>query len=171
MSLVVRTAEPGDRRALELLLAALMREHQRTYPDAYPTLPPDEAAALYATSYVPRLTQDPGLVAVLAVDRAPVGLLVGEVSVRVVGRPATVGFIEWFYVEPESRGLGIGRALIRAGLSIARTHGVTHFECRSVPGDKQWQRRGWQETARHYVAPFAQVAAWVELEEEHHGSA
>ncbi len=171
MSLVIRTAEPGDRRGLELLLAALMREHQRTYPDVYPALPPDEAAALYATSYVPRLTQDPGLVAVLAVDRAPVGLLVGEVSVRVVGRPATVGFIEWFYVEPESRGLGIGRALMRAGLSIARTHGVTHLECRSVPGDKQWQRRGWQETARHYVAPFAQVAAWVELEEEHHGSA
>ena len=171
MSLVIRTAEPGDRRNLELLLAALIREHQRTYPDAYPNLPPEEAAALYVTSYVPRLTQDPGLVAVLAVDRAPVGCLVGEVSVRVVGRPATVGFIEWFYVEPESRGLGIGRALMRAGLSIARAHGVTHLECRSVPGDKQWQRRGWQETARHYAAPFAHVAAWVGFEEDTNGSA
>jgi GNAT superfamily N-acetyltransferase len=171
MSLVIRTAEPGDRRHLELLLAALMREHQRTYPDAYPNLPPEEAAALYAAAYVERLPEDPSLVAVLAVDRAPVGCLVGEVSARIVGRPATVGFIEWFYVEPESRGLGIGRALMRAGLSIARAHGVTHLECRSVPGDKQWQRRGWQETARHYAAPFAQVAAWVGLEEDTNGSA
>jgi GNAT superfamily N-acetyltransferase len=171
MSLIIRTAEPGDRRNLELLLAALIREHQRTYPGAYPALPPDEAAALYATSYMPRLTQDPGLVAVLAIDRAPVGCLVGEVSARIVGRPATVGFVEWFYVEPESRGLGIGRALLRAGLRIVRTYGVTHLECRSVPGDKQWQRRGWQETARHYVAPVAQVAAWLGLEEDSNGSA
>jgi GNAT superfamily N-acetyltransferase len=169
VSLVVRTAEPDDRRALELLLAALMREHQRTYPGAYPTLPPEEAATLYAASYVPRLMQDPGLVAVLAVDRAPVGLLVGEVSARVVGQPAMVCFVEWFYVEPDSRGLGIGRALVRAGLTILRAHGVTHLECRSVPGDKQWQRRGWQETARDYVAPFAHVARWVDLEEQGNG--
>jgi GNAT superfamily N-acetyltransferase len=171
MSLVIRTAEAGDRRHLELLLAGLMREHQRTYPDAYPTLPPEEAAALYAAAYAERLPNDPSLVAVLAVDRAPVGCLVGEVSTRIVGRPATVCFVEWFYVEPESRGLGIGRALIRAGMSILRAHGVTHLECRSVPGDKQWQRRGWQETARHYAAPFAQVAAWVGLEENTNGSA
>jgi hypothetical protein len=40
-----------------------------------------------------------------------------------------------------------------------------------VPGDKQWQRRGWRETARHYAAPFAQVAAWVGFEEDTNGSA
>jgi GNAT superfamily N-acetyltransferase len=171
MSLVIRTADPGDASYLQALLAALMREHQRTFPDTYPILPPAEAAALYATAYAPRLTQDPSLVAVLAVDRAPVGLLVGEVTARVVGRPATVCFVEWFYVAPESRGCGIGRALVRAGMTILRAHGVTHLECRSVPGDKQWQRRGWRETARHYVAPFEQVAAWVDLEEHDNGRA
>jgi GNAT superfamily N-acetyltransferase len=170
MSLVIRTAESGDRRALELLLAALMREHQRAYPDAYPALPPEAAAALYATSYMPRLTQDPSLVAVLAVDRAPVGCLVGEVSVRVVGQPATVCFVEWFYVEPESRGLGIGRALGRAGMTILRAHGVTHVECRSVPGDKQWSRRGWKEIARSYVASMAHMDAWLGLEEHPNGT-
>jgi len=166
VSLIVRPAEPGDRRHLELLLAALMREHQRNFPGAYPVFQPDGAAALYATSYAARLGTDSRLVAVLAVDRAPVGCLVGEVTTRAVGRPATVCFVEWFYVEPESRGLGIGRALIRAGMTILRTHGVTHLECQSVPGDRQWQRRGWQETARRYVAPFAHVARWVELEEQ-----
>ena len=166
MTLVVRTAEPGDRHGLELLLAALMREHQRTYPAAYPVMPPEEAAALYAASYAARLGEDPRLVAVLAADRAPVGCLVGEVSTRTVGQPATVCFVEWFYVEPESRGLGIGRALVRAGLTVLREHGVTHVECRSVPGDRQWQRRGWQETARYYVAPMAQVTAWAGPDEE-----
>jgi len=171
MTLVVRTAEPGDRHGLELLLAALMREHQRSYPAAYPVMPPEEAAALYAASYAARLGEDPRLVAVLAADRAPVGCLVGEVSTRTVGRPATVCFVEWFYVEPESRGLGIGRALVRAGLTILEAHGVTHVECRSVPGDRQWQRRGWQETARYYVAPMMQVTAWAGLEESGNGSA
>ncbi len=82
-----------------------------------------------------------------------------------VGWPATICFVEWFYVEPEARGQGIGRALVRAGLERLAAHGVTHVECQSVPGDRQWQRRGWQETARRYVAPYADVARWVALEE------
>jgi ribosomal protein S18 acetylase RimI-like enzyme len=165
MSLVIRTAEPGDVRYLEALLAGLMREHQARYPDAYPKLPPEDAAALYAAAYVARLLRDPSLVVVLAVDRAPVGVLVGEVTTRVVGRPATVCFVEWFYVAPESRGVGIGRALIRAGMTILRAHGVTHIEIASAPGDLQWARRTWRETSRRYVAPMEHVDAWVGLEE------
>jgi len=167
VSLVLRTAEPGDRHALELLLAALMREHQARYPDAYPRFQPEVAAAFYATAYAARLSHDPNLVAVLAVDRAPVGVLVGEVTVRPVGQPATVGFVEWFYVTPESRGLGIGPALIRVALALVRPRGVTHIEVASVPGDRQWQRRGWRETSRRYMAPVADVAAAVRLEEHH----
>jgi len=169
VSLVIRTAEPSDRHNLELLLAALMREHQRTFPAAYPVFPHvEEAAAYVAAGYAERLAHDSSLVAVLAADRAPVGLLVGEVCARPVGRPATVCFVEWFYVEPPARGQGIGRELVRAGLTILRTHGVTHVECQSVPGDRQWQRRGWQETARRYVAPFGDVATWCGLEEHDH---
>jgi len=168
MSLVVRTAEPGDRRAVELLLAALMREHQARFPDAYPQVQPEVAAALYAASYAARLPNDSRLVAVLAVDRAPVGCLVGEVTTRAVGQPATVGFVEWFYVQPESRGLGIGRAIVQVALAMVRPLGVTHIEVQSVPSDRQWQRRGWTETARRYVAPFDHVARWVEFEEHNH---
>jgi GNAT superfamily N-acetyltransferase len=165
MSHLVRTAEPGDRPALEGLLAALMREHQGTFPAAYPHFAPVEDAANLLTLYAPRLAQDPSLVAVLAVDRAPVGLLVGEVVARPVGRPATVGFVEWFYVVPEARGQGIGRDLVRAALALVRPYGVTHIEIASVPGDRQWHRRGWRETSRHYVAPVEQVTAWAALEE------
>jgi len=166
MSLTIyRAATPVDGHALEMLLARLMREHQQRYPGAYPTLPPDAGAAQSAAGYAPRLGTDPRLVAVLAVDRAPVGCLVGDVLTRAVGQPATVCFVEWFYVEPEARGRGIGRALVRAGLQALAPLGVTHIECQSVPGDRQWARRGWQETARRYVAPCADVAKWVALEE------
>lgn len=169
MSLTIyRAAAAADAHALELLLARLIREHESQFPGAYPTLPPDEAAARFAAGYAPRLGSDPGLVAVLAADRAPVGCLVGEVLTRPVGRPATVCFVEWFFVEPDARGQGVGRALVRAGLRALAVLGVTHIECQSVPGDRQWQRRGWQETARRYVAPFADVARWVALEELDH---
>ena len=166
MSLVIRLAEPGDRRNLELLLAALMREHQARFPGAYPYFPsPEEAAAYIAAGYAARLEHDLRLVAVLAVDRAPVGCLVGEVVARAVGRPATVCHVDWFYVEPDARGQGIGRRLVRAGLGVLQTHGVSHVECMSVPDDRQWQRRGWRETGRRYCAPFEDVAQWVGLEE------
>jgi len=166
MSLVIRPAEPGDRRALGLLLARLMREHQHAYPGAYPAFQSEEAAAHFAARYAPRLGIDPHLVAVLAVDRAPVGCLVGEVTTRAVGRPATVCFVEWFFVEPEDRGRGIGRALVHAGLRHCAAHGVTDIECQSVPGDRQWARRGWAETARRYAAPFGHVAAWAAFKED-----
>jgi len=169
MSLVIRLAEPGDRRALELLLGGLMREHQAAFPEAYPHFAsPEAAAAFFAGGYAVRLEHDSRLVAVLAVDRAPVGCLVGEVVGRAVGRPATVCHVDWFVVAPEARGQGIGRRLVRAGLAVLATHGVTHIECLSAPGDRQWQRRGWRETARRYVAPCEDVAKWVDLEELPH---
>jgi len=90
---------------------------------------------------------------------------VGEVVARPVGQPATVGFVEWFYVTPENRGQGIGRAIIRVALARVQPLGVTHIEVASVPGDRQWARRGWRETARRYMAPVAQVTAWVSLED------
>ena len=170
MSLVIRSAEPGDRHILELLLAALMREHQAAFPAAYPRFRPDEAAAHFAAGYAPRLGTDPSMVAVLAGDRAPVGLLVGEVVARVVGRPATVGFVEWFYVTPDARGQGIGRRIIRAALALVWPLGVTHIEVAAAPGDTQWHRRGWRETARRYVAPVEHVDAWVGLEDTAHDS-
>jgi len=165
MSLLIRLAEPGDEQYLARLLAALLREHQAAFPQAYPVFPPEDAAAYLAARYAPRCGTDPSLVAVLAVDRAPVGLLVGEVVARPVGQPATVGFVEWFYVTPENRGQGIGRAIIRVALARVQPLGVTHIEVASVPGDRQWARRGWRETARRYMAPVPQVTAWVGLED------
>lgn len=38
-----------------------------------------------------------------------------------------IGYIEGWYVDPDARGKGIGRALIRAGEVWARSHGCSEF--------------------------------------------
>jgi GNAT superfamily N-acetyltransferase len=162
MSLVVRVATPLDRRALETLCAMLLREHQHRFPHAYPVLPPDAAAAVYATEWQRRLDTDPTSLVWLAADRAPVGFLAAEVWTRPVGQPTAVLYAEWFYVVPDCRGQGIGVALQRLLIDACRQRGLTHVECQTVAGDRQWQRRGWTEVASRYMRPVDALAADVE---------
>jgi GNAT superfamily N-acetyltransferase len=161
MSLSIRAATPLDRRALEGLCAMLLREHQQRFPSCYPALPPDRAAAHYAAEWQRRLESDPTCLVWLAADRAPVGFLAGEVWTRPVGQPTAVWFGEWMYVVPECRGEGIGLALFRALIAACRARGLTHVECLSTAGDRQWQRRGWTETACRYTRPVEALAADV----------
>jgi GNAT superfamily N-acetyltransferase len=154
---LIRPATPGDASALEMLCAGLFREHEARHPDAYPPDDPLRAAAHYAGVYRHRLAGDPSCLVWLAVDRAPVGFLAAEVWTRAVGQPTTVCFVEWWYVLPEARGQGIGRALeARLGAEL-QARGVTHVELQSVPSDRQWQRRGWRVASVRYVRPVAEV--------------
>jgi GNAT superfamily N-acetyltransferase len=162
MSLIIRAATALDHRALERLCAALLREHQQRYPECYPALPPDTAAARYAAEWQRRLDSDPTCLVWLADDRAPVGFLAGEVWTRPVGQPTAVLYAEWMYVVPECRHQGIGLALIRHLVAACRTRGLTHVECQTVAGDRQWQRRGWTETQRRYMRSVEALAADVE---------
>jgi GNAT superfamily N-acetyltransferase len=162
MSLVVRAATALDRRALELLCAALLREHQQRYPHAYPALPPDTAAAHYAADWQRRLDTDPTCLVWLATDRAPVGFLAAEVWTRPVGQPTAVLFGEWMYVAPECRGQGIGLLLFGQLIAACRARGLTHVECQTVMGDRQWARRGWTATATRYMRPLEDLAADVD---------
>ncbi len=159
MSLVIRAAEPGDVRGLEQLCALLLREHQQRFPHCYPALPPDTAAAQYAAEWRQRLeAKDLTCLVWLAVDRAPVGFLAGEVWRRPVGQPTHVLFAEWLYVAPEARHQGIALALFRHLIAACRAHGLTHVECLTVVGDPQWQRRGWTATATRYMRPVEDLA-------------
>jgi GNAT superfamily N-acetyltransferase len=162
MSLVVRAATALDRRALEGLCAALLREHQQRHPHTYPALPPDAAAALYAAEWQRRLESDPTCLVWLAADRAPVGFLAAEVWTRPVGQPTAVLYGEWMYVVPEWRGQGVGLALFRLLVAACRARGLTHVECQTVAGDRQWERRGWTEVARRYMRPVDALATDVE---------
>jgi GNAT superfamily N-acetyltransferase len=162
MSLTIRAAGPMDRHALEGLCADLLREHQQRFPDVYPTLPPDAAAAMYAAEWARRLDGDPTCLVWLAMDRAPVGFLAVDVWTRPIGQPTAVAFGEWFYVAPAHRGQGISLALVRQLVSTCTARGITHVECLTVSGDRQWQRRGWTEVARRYMRSVEDLGGDIE---------
>jgi GNAT superfamily N-acetyltransferase len=154
---LIRPATPGDAHALEMLCAGLFREHEARHPDAYPPDDPMRAATHYAGVYRHRLADDPNCLVWLAVDRAPVGFLAAEVWTRAVGQPTTVCFVEWWYVLPEARGHGIGRALEARCAAELQARGITHVELQSVPSDRQWQRRGWRVVSVRYARAVADV--------------
>jgi GNAT superfamily N-acetyltransferase len=66
------------------------------------------------------------------------------------------------YVRPECRGQGIGLLLIRHLITACRARGLTHVECQTVAGDRQWARRGWTQTAARYMRPVDALAADVD---------
>jgi GNAT superfamily N-acetyltransferase len=162
MSLTIRAAGPMDRHALEGLCAQLLREHQERFPDVYPKLPPDAAAALYAAEWARRLEDDPTCLVWLAVDRAPVGFLAAGLWTRPIGQPTAYCFAEWIYVVPDARGQGISLALLRQLVTACNARQITHIECLAVPGDQQWQRRNCTEVARRWMRPVDALAADVE---------
>jgi GNAT superfamily N-acetyltransferase len=85
-----------------------------------------------------------------------------ELGSRPIGQPTAYCFGEWLYVAPEARGQGISLALFRQLVRACTARGITHVECQTVAGDRQWQRRGWTETARRYMRPVDQLAGDVE---------
>ena len=146
--MVVRAATPGDVPVLRAMLRALITEHETRYPDAYPRLPPEEAATHYAAEWGRRIGNDSTCGAWLATDRDTRGFLAGEVWSRAVGEPPVSFFVEWVYVVPEHRKTGVSRALFRLGLlPFCQRHGIDVVEGRTVPSDTQWTRRGWTNTA------------------------
>jgi GNAT superfamily N-acetyltransferase len=146
---LIRAATAGDAGMLATMLGALLHEHQHHYPDTYPRLDPERAAAFYGTEWARRLDADPACHAWLATDRDCRGFLAGEVWARPVGEPPAAFFVEWIYVVPEHRKSGLARALFRDGLlPYCRRHGIDVVEGRTVPGDTQWTGRGWAQTAQ-----------------------
>jgi GNAT superfamily N-acetyltransferase len=145
---IVRAATPRDVPALRAMLQALITEHERRYPDAYPRLEPETAAPHYAAEWERRLGTDSTCGVWLATDRDTRGFLAGEVWSRSVGEPPVSFFVEWVYVVPEHRKSGVSRALFREGLiPFCQRHGIEIVEGRTVPGDTQWTERGWTNTA------------------------
>lgn len=96
---------------------------------------------------------DTSVYTTLAVDPAhdnPLGFLAGWIEERRIGAPHHYWMADHLYVVPEARGLGVGTALILAGMTHARQVGCTVLECIAVAGDTQWARRGWTPTLTRY---------------------
>lgn len=115
-STIIREAEPGDETAIAELMAQL-------WHDGVTEEFKREAACLIQTGIYGTL---PGVI-FLAIneDGGAAGFL--QVGLRShadgcdVSRP--VGFIEGWFVRPESRGLGIGRALVSAAQQWSHKQG------------------------------------------------
>ena len=82
-----------------------------------------------------------------------VGAAFGDAAVR--DQPAHLNFV---YVEPERRGEGIGRELVRAFAAAASAEGAEHVvldvDTTNVLARAVWQRLGFVEFARRLVAPL-----------------
>ena len=108
---------------------------------------------------IDQLLATPGLVALAWVDGEPAGF--AEISVRtdhVEGTAASpVPYLEGWYVRPEHRRSGVGRALLAFAEEWARDHGFTELASDTDPPNTLsialHQRLGFREVGRsvHFV--------------------
>ena len=71
---------------------------------------------------------------VLLGGKGPVGIALMCVRRQIfTGEPDA--YLQELYVAPETRGQGLGRALLEAAMDLARERGATHFELTTSTGD------------------------------------
>ncbi len=70
--------------------------------------------------------------------------------------PAETVLMNDLYVDPNSRGEGVGRALIEASAAVARERGAHHLEWATAPDNETAQRL--------YDSTGAERSEWVEYE-------
>jgi len=117
---------------------------------------PDEDADSMQADIPNMLTQPGRCAGFLAVDatRRPIGFAEATLRHDYVNGTETspVGFFEGWYVVPEHRGRGIGRALLDAAEAWARSHGCTEFASDALLDNRDSQRAhltcGFAETER-----------------------
>ena len=101
------------------------------------------------------------LVLVAEGDGEIAGAAFGDVAVP--DQPAHLNFV---YVQPDRRGEGIGRELVRAFVSAAAGAGAEHVvldvDTTNAPAQALWRRLGFVEFARRLVAPVPALADRLE---------
>ncbi|MBC8077269.1 MAG: GNAT family N-acetyltransferase [Chloroflexales bacterium] len=130
-----------------------LRLRMALWPDSDPAQEADEVAHFLAVPPRPAL---PALHAAFVCLRPKGGLCgMAEASLRSYADgcdTAPVGYLEAWYVDPDVRGQGVGRALVAAAEAWARTQG-----CREMASDADLdntvsqaahQRLGYRETGR-----------------------
>lgn len=158
--MIVRRAIFADVPALRIAFAHLVAELEAKRVVPYPTHDADTLDQ-FTLLTAHRVEHDPRLLLYVALEddtRALLGFLGGEVAERALGRPTVFGAAHWLYVDPEARGRGVARALVRCAVADLATLGITHVELASLTGDDQWLARGWLPYLVHYVLPLSAVA-------------
>jgi GNAT superfamily N-acetyltransferase len=132
----VRPAESGDRAACEGLLNQALSD-----------LPAQRGGTALAGTVTAS-----GLLDQWFASESPVALFVGEFHHAVVGLLAVTTFsrpgadqpsgrVECCYVEEGARGVGVGSALMEAGVEWCRERGCDDIDARALPGDRATKQR------------------------------
>lgn len=132
----VRLAEPSDAAVCaELCRRGLDEAQERRGGAVLARREADLAGtALLRPGGLQRLVTDPSrLVLVGTVERAVVGVLVARVDDV---RGTALGVVELCYVQPEARGVGVGRALVDGVLPWATGQGCRGLDVPALPGDR-----------------------------------
>ena len=122
--ITIRPATPADQQALGRFGGALMRQHHAADPARFIQVEHPEAG--YGRFLVSEVTNPESVV--LVADRA--GEVVGYIWAAVEGISwkdlrGPCGFVHDIYVDESARGLGAGRALLRAAVDWIRAQGRT----------------------------------------------
>lgn len=158
--MIVRRAIFADVPALRVAFAHLVADLEAKRVVPYPTHDADTLDQ-FTLLTAHRVEHDPRLLLYVALEddtRALLGFLGGEVAERALGMPRHFGSAHWLYVDPEARGRGVARALVRCAVADLAALGITHVELASLTGDDQWLKRGWLPYLVHYVLPLSAVA-------------
>jgi GNAT superfamily N-acetyltransferase len=122
--ITIRPATAADQEALGRFGGALMRQHHAADPQRFIQVEHPETG--YGRFLVSQLTNPAGVV--LVADRS--GEVVGYIWADVEGISwkdlrGPCGFVHDIFVDESARGLGAGRALMKAAVDWIRTHGRT----------------------------------------------
>ncbi len=112
-----------------------LTEHDRDWLDALSASALSEFAARRGGEWLSQDRRAVGSVATFVgcLDGEPVGVARAVVSDGPAGGPVVV---EWLYVEPATRGAGVGRALLDAAVAWGRARGCRSADVSALPGDR-----------------------------------
>lgn len=152
----IRSVQPSD-------AAEWLRMRMALWPDAAPEKESGEIVHFLAA---PAPSTLPTLHAVFVCPRPDAGLCgFVEVSIRPYAdgcETSDVGYLEGWYVDPDSRGQGVGRALVLAAEAWARAQGCREMasdaELANTASQTAHRRLGYAETGRvvQYCKPLSE---------------
>jgi GNAT superfamily N-acetyltransferase len=158
----VRPAAYHDIPSLRWLFGQFIADQAATFAPAYPRFDAEELDN-FTLLCARCLGQDPTFFVYLATedDGSPLGFLGGEIQRRALWKPHVFGSPHWLYVVQSGRHRGVARALVAAGIAELQEQGIEDVELAALPGDPQWQQRGWEPYLVRYHAPTAAIAEIV----------
>lgn len=160
--MIVRPAAYQDVPSLRWLFSQFIADQVAAFHPAYPQFDAEELDN-FTLLCARCLGQLPTFFVYLATedDGTPLGFLGGEIQTRALWKPHIFGSPHWLYVVQAARHRGVARGLVALGIADLIEQGVEEVELAALPGDPQWQQRGWEPYLVRYHAPTAAIAQVV----------